>query len=125
METAFECKTEALAQLLQGEDGLEVLSRALPPQIHGTAENSEGMAVMQSFLVSLCNQVSMLSEDESDAEVMQRLAPLSRSIQDFIASYTSSDSDVGDLTERWLCETFSLCARKAGNRQKLATMSTP
>ena len=30
-------------------------------------------------------QVSMLSEDESDAEVMQRLAPLSRSIQDFIA----------------------------------------
>jgi hypothetical protein len=31
-------------------------------------------------------QVSMLSEDESDAEVMQRLAPLSRSIQDFIAS---------------------------------------
>lgn len=27
----------------------------------------------------------MLSEDESDAEVMQRLAPLSRSIQDFIA----------------------------------------
>ena len=83
---AFLSALQALAQLLQGEDGLEVLSRALPPQIHGTAENSEGMAVMQSFLVSLCNQVSMLSEDESDAEVMQRLAPLSRSIQDFIAS---------------------------------------
>lgn len=114
-------------------------------------------------------QVSMLSEDESDAEVMQRLAPLSRSIQDFIAAslgvddwflvhdmvamtvarwrlvdsnrreatgwienlinawlrYTSADSDVADLTERWLCETFSLCARKAGNGQKLASMSAP
>lgn len=32
------------------------------------------------------DKVSMLSEDESDAEVMQRLAPLSRSIQDFIAA---------------------------------------
>lgn len=115
---------QALAQLLQGEDGLELLRRALPPAIHVTAENSkEGTAVMQSFLVSLCNQVSMLSEDESDAEVMQRLAPLSRSIQDFIASYTSSDSDVADLTERWLCETFSLCARKAGNGRKLASMN--
>lgn len=114
---------QALAQLLQGEDGLELLRRALPPAIHVTAENSkEGTAVMQSFLVSLCNQVSMLSEDESDAEVMQRLAPLSRSIQDFIASYTSSDSDVADLTERWLCET-SLCARKAGNGRKLASMN--
>lgn len=115
---------QALAQLLQGEDGLELLRRALPPAIHVTAESSkEGTAVMQSFLVSLCNQVSMLSEDESDAEVMQRLAPLSRSIQDFIASYTSSDSDVADLTERWLCETFSLCARKAGNGRKLASMN--
>ena len=27
----------------------------------------------------------MLSDDESDREVMQRFAPLSRSIQDFIA----------------------------------------
>eukprot|EP00438_Fugacium_kawagutii_P013176 Skav230172 [mRNA] locus=scaffold196:30877:39905:- [translate_table: standard] len=133
---------QALAQLLQGEDGLELLRRALPPAIH--AENSkEGTAVMQSFLVSLCNQatasfqnarsdseVSMLSEDESDAEVMQRLAPLSRSIQDFITSRRgrgrgtySSDADVADLTERWLCETFSLCARKAGNGQRLASMN--
>ena len=41
-----------------GEDGLELLRRALPPAIHVTAENSkEGTAVMQSFLVSLCNQV--------------------------------------------------------------------
>ena len=36
-------------------------------------------------------QVSMLSEDESDAEVMQRLAPLSRSIQDFIAAHLGFD----------------------------------
>ena len=33
----------------------------------------------------------MLSEDESDAEVMQRLAPLSRSIQDFIAASLGVD----------------------------------
>ena len=39
--------------------------------------------------VSLClaAEVSMLSADESDAEVMQRFAPLSRSIQDFIAEF--------------------------------------
>lgn len=36
---------------------MELLRRALPPAIHVTAENSkEGTAVMQSFLVSLCNQ---------------------------------------------------------------------
>ena len=137
--------------------------------------------MMQSFLVSLCNQaavrgrwggglavqslglvrwnfgpeVSMLSEDETDNEVMQRLAPLSRSIQDFIAGclgstaetsarsackqvawlcfgwfrgcarYTKSDSDVALLTEEWLCGTFSLCARKAGSGQRLASMCGP
>ena len=52
---------QALAQLLQGEDGLELLRRALPPAIHVRAENSkEGTAVMQSFLVSLCNQAGFL-----------------------------------------------------------------
>mmetsp|Transcript_84544 Transcript_84544/g.202626 ORF Transcript_84544/g.202626 Transcript_84544/m.202626 type:complete len:452 (+) Transcript_84544:87-1442(+) len=113
---------QALAQLLQGEDGLEILSRALPTSLI-LPLTPEVTTVMQSFLVSLCNQVSMLSEDETDNEVMQRLAPLSRSIQDFIAGYTKSDSDVALLTEEWLCGTFSLCARKAGSGQRLASMN--
>ncbi|CAE7941710.1 NEK1 [Symbiodinium sp. KB8] len=111
---------QALAQLLQGEDGLEILQRAVPKALHLPTEKVT--STMQSFLVSLCNQVSMLSDDESDREVMQRFAPLSRSIQDFIAECTHNSANVAALTEEWLCGTFSLCAQKAGG-QKLASMN--
>ena len=36
----------------------------------------------------------MLSDDESDREVMQRFAPLSRSIQDFIAEFLGESAAV-------------------------------
>ena len=52
---------QALAQLLQGEDGLEILQRAVPKALHLPTEKVT--STMQSFLVSLCNQVTWHTED--------------------------------------------------------------
>ena len=52
----------------------------------------------------------MLSEDESDAEVMQRLAPLSRSIQDFIALQLPQSVESGRMMKHeQKCFRWSVC----------------
>ena len=49
---------QALAQLLQGEDGLEILQQAVPKALHLPRAAEKVTSTMQSFLVSLCNQVA-------------------------------------------------------------------
>jgi len=108
--------SRALAQLLQGEDGLQILEKAMPAALVMMADRDpDGMAsTLQCMLVSLCNHVTMLAEGESNSEVMQRLAPLSRNIQDFVAEHAPAGEDVSALATEWLSDIFTICARKTG-----------
>eukprot|EP00931_Biecheleriopsis_adriatica_P022010 TRINITY_DN14248_c0_g1_i1.p1 TRINITY_DN14248_c0_g1~~TRINITY_DN14248_c0_g1_i1.p1 ORF type:complete len:682 (+),score=97.64 TRINITY_DN14248_c0_g1_i1:64-2109(+) len=111
----------ALAQVLQGEDGLQILLRAVPDslKLFDAASEQKMATTVQNMLVSLCNQVSMFEESDTDSEVLRRLAPLSRSIQDFIAELGCPKNDIFALTQEWLIETFSLCAQKAGGLNRV------
>lgn len=110
--------SRALAQLLQGQDGLQILEKAMPAALVMMSDrDADGMAsTLQCMLVSLCNHVTMLSEGESNSEVMQRLAPLSRNVQDFVAEHAPAGEDVSALATEWLSDIYSICARKTGLR---------
>jgi len=110
--------SRALAQLLQGEDGLQILEKAMPTALvwrcNVGSDRDQMVCTLQAMLVSLCNHVTMLSERESNSEVLKRLAPLSRNIQDFVAEHAPPGEDVSALATEWLSDVFSYCARKTG-----------
>jgi len=103
---------EALAQVLQGKNGLNIVRAALPKELVPPQTNAQpghsSHDPLQALLVSLCNQASMLA-DESDDEVLERFGRLSRSIQDFVAKYASSGAEVTSLAKLWIRRIFNGC----------------
>lgn len=119
---------DALAQILSGEDGLDILYDSLPEALMTPGGKDNAQSDLQSLLVSLCNQVGMLA-GETDAEVLERFARLSHSVQSYVshclqshgrsmdrvssASADSSQAEVARLAGEWIAKIFTQCVQRS------------
>jgi len=103
---------EGLSRVLSGPDGLDILHRSLPREIPPQGEGEAVLGSLKNLLVSLCNQVSMLV-DENDNEVLQRFSRLSQSVQEFVDSYRVPGSDTMKVAKNFMQRVFEECALKS------------
>lgn len=109
----------AFAQVLSGEDGLATMEDALHALQLADESRASEQAKLLGLLRSLSMQAGMLSESLPDADVLERLARLSHSVQQFIASLLVSGprvnaDEVEDLAERWIKEIVSRVMKRSG-----------
>lgn len=116
---------DALSQILSGPDGLDILLNALPHDLAPPGGERRTHEVLQRLLKSLVNQVGMLasegSESLSDAEVLERFARLSHSMQSFVSncvagaepSRPGGGASVLVFTEQWIQAIFNACLQRS------------
>mmetsp|Transcript_78108 Transcript_78108/g.162215 ORF Transcript_78108/g.162215 Transcript_78108/m.162215 type:complete len:739 (+) Transcript_78108:1-2217(+) len=122
----------ALAQVLSGEDGLQLLQDALHSLELTEGDHNAEFGSLQRLLRSLCTQAGMLSDAIPDADVLERMARFSHSIQCYVASLlppqadgSQDDDEVERLSAQWIRETFRRVLQKSAAFSKSGEPSLP